>query len=218
MKTKFAVDNPFLSTSLTIFGFCGNWDFLFSASWPSKVPDLTESEARNTIMNFITKNSKQTGVVNPSDLTFIRVESSRVYDGSLSWFLLSRTQVYNGLEVYNSNIRFNLINGKMTNCQGNWFPVIYIPSRINVDEVKVKSLLLNKTVYLSDIMGRPIPMTITVKNLESATFTKLICPIETANKINLHVAWQVNIPDVYYVIFVDVMTGETLGSYPTALS
>jgi len=67
-------------------------------------------------------------------------------------------------------------------------------------------------------MGRPIPMTITAKSLESATFTKLIYPIETADKINLHIAWQVDIPDVFYVIFVDVMTGETLGSYPTALS
>jgi hypothetical protein len=218
LKTKFAGDNPFLRTSVTIFGFCGNSDLVLSAPWPSKITDLTGTEAKNKVLKFISQNSKQTGVVNPSDVTFARVDSSRVYDGSLSWFVLSNNQIYNGLEVYNSAIRFIIINGEITNCQGNWYPLIYIPSKINVDEEKAKSLLLNKTVYLSDFIGRSIPMTITAKSLETATFTKLIYPVETSDKINLHVAWQVNISAVFYVIFVDVMTGELIGSYPTAIS
>jgi len=218
LKSKYANDNPFLRTSVTEFGFCGNYDFLYTAFWPIKVSDLSELEAKNVITAFITQNSKQTGVLNPSDLTFNRVDSSRVYNGSLEWNLFSGTQIYGGLEVYNSTIGFAIINGKMVNCVGNWFPRIYIPSRINVNEQKVKSLLLNKIVYLSDIMGGSQPMTITAKSLGTAIFTKMIYPVKTINKIKLHVVWQANIPDVYYVIFVDVMTGELIGSYPTALS
>lgn len=218
LKADFAGANPFLVTSITEFGFCGNYDFLYTATRPERIPDLSKAEAINIVKSFVSQSSKQTGVLNPSDLTFTRVDSSRTFDGSLGWNLLSSTQVYSGLEVYNSNIRFNLLNGKMTNCQGNWYPVIYVPSKINVNEEKAKSLLLNKVVYLSDIAGRPIPMTITAKSLETAEFTKMIYPVETTDKIELHVVWQVNVPDVFYVIFVDVMTGEMVGSYPTAIS
>lgn len=218
LKADFAKANPFLRTSITEFGFCGNYDFLYSAPWPTRIPDLSETEAKNIVLTFVSENSEQAGVLNSSDLKIVRVDSFKVYDGSHAWNFVSEVQKYNGLEVYNSNIMFTLINGKITNCQGNWYPKIYIPSKINVNEEKAKSLLLNKVVYLSDIIGRSIPMTITAKSLETAEFTQLIYPIETTDKIKLHIVWQVNIPDVYYIIFLDVMTGEIVGSYPTALS
>jgi hypothetical protein len=218
MKVEFASENPFLVTSITEFGFCGNYDFLFTAPRPVPTTDISKVEARNIVIQFVTQNSKQTGVLNPSDITFSSIDSSRIYGGGLEWVLRAENQKYNSLEVFNSQILFVIINGKMTNCQGNWFPKIYIPSKINVNEEKVKSLLINKKVYLSDIKGRPIPMTITAKSLETAEFTKMICPVQTDDKIKLHVVWQVNIPEVYYVLFLDVMTGETVGSYPTAFS
>lgn len=218
MKAKFATDNPFLVTSLTEFGFCGNYDFLYTAPWPIRTTDISKEDAKNIVITFVSQNSNQTGVLNPSDITFKNIDSSRVYGGGLDWVLSTGSQKYNGLEVFNSQILFVITNGKMTNCQGNWFPQIYIPSKLNVNEENAKSLLLNKTVYLSDIMGRSIPMTITAKSLEAAEITKMICPVQTADKIKLHVVWQVNIPDVYYVFFLDVMTGETVGSYPTAFS
>lgn len=61
-------------------------------------------------------------------------------------------------------------------------------------------------------------MTITAKSLETATFSKLIYPLITADKIELHIVWSVNIPDVFSVIYLDVMTGEMIGSYPTVIS
>jgi hypothetical protein len=218
MKAKFATDNPFLVTSLTEFGFCGNYDFLNTAPWPVRTTDISKEDAKNIVISFVSQNSKQTGVLNPSDITFMSIDSSRIYGGGLDWVLRTGSQKYNDLEVFNSDILFVIANGKMTNCHGNWFPQIYIPSKLNVNEEKAKSLLLNKIVYLSDIMGRSIPMTITAKSLEAAEITKMICPVQTADKIKLHVVWQVNIPDVYYVFFLDVMTGETVGSYPTAFS
>jgi len=61
-------------------------------------------------------------------------------------------------------------------------------------------------------------MTITAKSLETTEFSKLIYPLKTADKIELRVVWVVSIPEVFYVIYLDVMTGEIVGGYPTIVS
>lgn len=218
MRTDFTTANPFLTSSITDFGFCGSLDNLLQAAWPARIPDLTKTEAINATKSFISLNSTLLGVKIPEKVTFSKVDSFTIYDGSINWFFTSNLQKYANMEVYDTYINFRLTNGKITSCNGNWYPYIYIPAKMNINKEKAKVILLNKIVYLSDVSGKPIPMTITAKSLETATFSNMIYPLKTTDKIELHVVWVVNIPDVYYVIYLDVMSGEIIGGYPTALS
>jgi len=218
LRTDYAKANPYLSSSITDFGFCGSTEDNINSPWPGRVPDLTKEEAINATKSFITQNSTLLGVKDIEYITFSRVDSYTIYEGSLKWYISTNTQKMGGLEVYDTYLTFSLTNGKMTYCSGNWYPYIYIPDRLNINEVKAKSILLNKVVYLSDLSGKPVPMTITAKSLETAQFSKLIDPIKTTDKIELHVVWVVSIPEVFYVIYLDVMTGEILGGYPTVVS
>ena len=218
MRTNFTTANPYLTSSITDFGFCGSLDTLLTAAWPTRIPDLSMAQAVYASKSFILRNSTLLGVKVPKEVTFAKIDSFTIYDGSLKWFLYSNLQRYDTLEVYDTYLNFNLTNGKMTSCTGNWYPYIYIPTKINITKEKAKSILLNKVVYLSDIVGKSIPMTITAKSLETALFSNMIYPLKTTDKIELHVVWVVSIPEVFYVIYMDVMTGEIIGGYPTALS
>ncbi|MDP4238304.1 MAG: hypothetical protein Q8904_02395 [Bacteroidota bacterium] len=218
MRREFATANPFLTSSITDFGFCGFLDNLLPAPWPARIPDLTRSEAINATQSFIAQNSSFLGVKPSEKVTFSRVDSFTVSDGSVKWHLSSNLQKQDTLEVYDTHLNFSLTNGKITSCEGNWYPAIYVPAKINVNKDRVKSILLNKVVYLSDIAGRPIPMTITAKSLETAAFSNMIYPLKTTAKIELHVVWVVSIPDVFYVVYLDVMSGEIIGGFPTVYS
>jgi len=218
MRTQFATANPYLTSSITDFGFCGSLDSLLTAAWPTRIPDLTRTQAINATISFILRNSTLLGVKVPKEVTFSNVDSLIIYDGSVGWYFSSNIQRYDTMEVYDTYLHFNLTNGKITFCEGNWYPYIYIPSKINVTEEKAKSILLNKVVYLADIAGRPISMTITAKSLETASFSNMIYPLKTADKIELHVIWVVTIPEVFYVVYMDVMSGEIIGGYSTVIS
>lgn len=218
MQTAFAKANPYISSTITEFGFCGFFGNISSAQWPQRDSDLSMDEALEILKTFALQNTKQLGISNPNDLTIINTDTFRVYDRGLAWSFVSSSQKYNGIEVYNSNILFHIINGKMTYCIGNWYPKIYIPPKINVDYGRAKLLLLDKKVYISDIAGKSTALTITSKSLQTAIFDKLIYPVETDTKIELHVVWKIDIPEVFYVIFLDVMTGEMVNSYPTIIS
>lgn len=218
MRADFAKTNPFLSTSITDFGFCGSTENYITAPWPTRIPDLTKTEAVEATKFFISQNSTPLGVISIKDITFSRVDSFTIYEGSLKWYLSSNTQKIEDLEVDGTYLNFSMTNGKMTSCDGNWYPYIYIPSKININEEKAKSILLNKVVYLSDFLGNSFPNTITAKSLETAEFSKLIYPLITPDKIELHVVWVVSIPEVFYVVYLDVMTGEMVGGYPTVES
>jgi len=218
LRTDLASNNPYLSAAITDFGFCGSSENDISKPFPLRIPDLTKNEAINAVKSFISQNSTVLGVNKLEVVTLSRIDSFTIYDGSVKWNISSGTQMMNGLEVFDTYLHFSLTNGKMTYCYGNWYPYINIPARITVNEEKAKSILLNKVVYLSDIGGNSIPMTITAKSLVTAEFSKLILPLKTADKIELHVVWAVNIPEVFYVIYLDVMTGEIIGGYPTIIS
>lgn len=216
MRTEFATANPYCVSSINDFGFCGFLDSLLPAQWPARIPDLTGSEAITVANSFISKNSTLLGVKASDVFTFTRSDSITIFEGSLKWFITADFQNYEGLEVYDTYISFEITDGKVTACSGNWYPYIYIPLKFNIDnEVKAKAAVLNKIVYLYEITGRPAPQNITAKSLETAIFSKMIYPVYINNQIELHVIWILSIPDVHYVVYLDVMSGEIIGGYPT---
>jgi hypothetical protein len=65
-----------------------------------------------------------------------------------------------------------------------------------------------------DYFGDPL-----TADIDKSTIGLKILPITADDKIELRVAWLINIPGpVYYKIYVDVMTGEIIGQEPTIIS
>ena len=82
-----------------------------------------------------------------------------------------------------------------------------------------KTSLLNKVVWHSTIAGVPYSATITAASLAASTTHLVVYPNTVDNQIELRVTWQINIPGpVYYLILVDVMTGEIISGQPTIVS
>ncbi len=218
LQSQFTIDNPNLNSSLNAFGFFGFSDFNPSGIWPSKLPNLSKDSAYQVVKSFITLNSKYAGIKNPSEINFISLDSSKVSDGSISWHFVISSQIYKGLEVNSTGLTIMLINGKVTWCIGNWFPQINIPIVDKFDSISAKNQLLNQIVTHYSIGGELSSFKITESNLKSAQSKKMIYPLQQNDKIELHVVWNIYVPDVFYVLLVDVITGQIVGSYPTIIS
>lgn len=218
-RNVFFQNNEYIHSSLNRFGFC-DIEEVRSVEYPPFSEPITQAEAIDIVKNFVSKNKNFIGVKNINDLAFERIDSSSGYwDGATYWHLRSSNQVYNNLEVLNSSIIFNIKNKGLFYCTGNWYPEIYIPSKFNITQEQAKSLLLNMDVSHSTIAGQVYTVTITSSDLSKSTVNTVILPVEDEDKIELRVVWQINIPGpVYYIIYVDVLTGEIISTQPTIIS
>ena len=135
------------------------------------------------------------------------------------WKIDSHDQKYDTIQVLYSNISILIMNREILYCTGNWYPNIYIPKHFNFDQEKAKSTLRNKKVWHSDFSGQSHSMKITDQALASCQIKGLkIYPVKSDNKIQLFVTWKIHVPEVFYILYVDVMTGEVIASEPTIIS
>jgi hypothetical protein len=188
---------------------------------PDPPVDTTTSrpEAIEIAKEFIIENSQYTGVKHINDLDFRRVEEMHgFWDGNTGWHLLTTSQKIDTIEVLSTSILINIRGKEVYYCIGNWFPDVYIPREFNITSDKAKRNLLNKTLTHYG-WGGPYYVEITKESLQRSTTSLVVVPIEGKDQIELHLAWCINIPQpVYYIIYVDVMTGEIIGQYPTIIS
>ncbi len=221
LRTSYAQKNKYLTSSLNEYGFCSLTDILpGTVDTPPILSMPTQPEAIEIVKSFVSQNSTYTGVENAANLTFSDIFSSSAYwDGASSLVLKSSNQRIDTIEVINSQIIFHLKSRELVYCMGNWFPKVYIPDKFNINREAAKSSLLNKVVWHSTIAGVPYSAKITTESLSASTTRLVVFPYTIDNKIELHVTWQVNIPaPVYYLINVDVMTGEIISEQPTIIS
>lgn len=218
MKSTFAQMNPSLNTSLNSFGFCSSEWINFQT--PPITQPLTESEAIETVRKFIALNPAQTGVKNPKEVTFSKIKfDPAMRDSATYWTLHSSIQKIKGLEVLYTQIIFRIKNRQLIQCIGNWYSPVYLPKDINFNQEKAKALLLNTVVAHYTIAGEKQEIKIRGEDLNGSTARLVIYPVISEEKIELREAWEINIPaPVSYIIYVDALTGETVGSQPTIIS
>lgn len=217
-RTSYTGSNQYIKTSLNHFGFCDmDGDFL-SRPTPPYNGDITESQAISAVYDFVSKNASETGVNNPQLLDFHSKSKELSFDGSVLWHLKSVNQKVDTIEVKYTEIQFHLENGKVSLCYGNWYPQIFIPDRFNLSEAKAMSTLIGKEVLHSSISGQEYKSVISKKNLENSSVNLMILPKNYDDRIELHVCWQINVHDVFYILYVDVMTGDIVGQEPTMIS
>lgn len=219
---SYAAKNNYISSSLDEFGFCGfpdTYDDIVIGETPPNQGDFTQSEAIEIIKYFVSNNSSETGIKNPSDLTFPKMSFSTGFNNSLKWYCTGSSQKIDTIEVLYSNIIFHVTNKEISWCVGNWYPEIFVPSEFNISQTKAKSILNKKEVYHSTIAGDKYSVKITQKDLEESKVRLKIYPNLENDKIQLRVCWEINIPGpVYHRMYVDVITGDVVGQVPTIIS
>jgi hypothetical protein len=219
-KQAFLSQNQFMTSSLNEFGFCGYSDLITNYLRPPLTAPLTEPQAIEKVKKFITKNKEYLGIAEPDEISISRTWlSTGSYDGEAMWRIDTNYQKQDTIQVLLTDLLILINNSEVTSCTGNWYPNIYVPQQFNFGQEKAKSTLRNKTVWHSDISGQSHPAKITDQALASCQINGLkIYPIKSDDKIQLFVTWKIYVPDVFYILYVDVMTGETIAAEPTIIS
>ncbi|MFN8241390.1 MAG: hypothetical protein U0X39_11670 [Bacteroidales bacterium] len=219
-KASFLQANPYLWTSINNYGFLGNSGDLSQQQIPPVDNQVSETEARQAAMNFLARNAEYAGVDNIDN---IRIESAEpmggFWDGGAGWHLHTSPQIIDTLVVLNTSILINVHSGEVYYSIGNWYPDVYIPGHIIVSRSKAVNNLLGKIVTHYSIAGQPYHVTITKEPLSQSKVNMVIYPLEVDDTIELRLVWMINIPGpVYYIIYVDAITGETIAMSPTIIS
>lgn len=215
-REDFAQRNPNVNTSLNQFGFCA---MIEAGGGDGSPGGFSESEAIAAVKEFVARNPEYTGVNDPNDLLFGRISSSVGFNNAVFWHLRTENQIINDIEVEYTGIMFHTQNRKLVSCYGNHFPNVYVPEKINFDVEQAKSQLLGKEIFHWGWGGQYSAGIVTVEHLQQSTTKLIIIPVTTDEKIELRVAWQINLAGPLHVIFeIDVMTGEIIREMPTIIS
>lgn len=215
MRTSLLTEYPYLRSTLNEFGFCYPSEYNEGIDPPQTSHLLTETESIELAKEFISKRPLETGVENLDDLSVSEVYS---LSGGIHWVVVSSTQKVDTIEVIYTYIIFRFKNGEMVNCEGNWYPDIYIPDKFNFNENTALKHIIGKKVTHYDFGGDKYFLTIPESALENSTIGLKIVPIKSDDKIELRVAWKIYIPEVSCKVYVDIMTGEIIKQEPTIIS
>ena len=175
-----------------------------------------ESELLNMAKAVILKNKKFTGVADVSRLSIRRSTGSKGCikcddsDGdikNIKWIFDFNNQLYEGLEVFNTQIRAVLDNNGVFMLSGNWYPHIAVPKTnlYSLEQIKEDLVGQKRTIYCWTNYG----IAVTEDNFPSEA-GEVIIPIEKEYEIELRVAWEIIISGAYYVFYVDVVSGEII--------
>lgn len=165
--------------------------------------------------DFCSKNSSETGISNLDYLDFSKPDKETGYAGSIIWYFHSQNQKVDNIEILNSSILFVLTNKCLTTCLHNWYPDVYIPNNFNYDQAKSKSILIGQQITYGSWSGTGPSKTIAENDLSECSFNLKIMPIDFSDKIELRVCWKINAPNLFYIFYVDVMTGEIISKGST---
>jgi len=220
LRKEFALKNMYLKSSLNEFGFCSRNEHEVDAMRPPIMDTLKESEVFDLIRTFVSQNPSATGVGDIKEFCLSKIKSnSDSYDGSIMWIAETPVQTWDTIEVLQTKILFRILNRELVSCRNNWFPEIYIPEEFRVGIEEAKSLLIDKEVSHYTIAGIEWVERVTESSLEESQYSLKILPIWYEDRIELRVVWEINVPHpVYYIFYVDVMSGRILGKKTTIVS
>jgi hypothetical protein len=208
-RTAYAERNKYLRTTLDEYGFC-DLDGLIDAESPPFIGEISQDQAIDTVKSFISNNPSETGINNPDEINFRRITKSTNGDGSITWVFRISDQILDNSPVLTTELLIHVLNGEVTWCLGNWYPEIYFPVNLNIDQEAAKSILLGRLLEYYNASGQYNFKTISFYDLNQATINLSVLHISNNDTIELHVAWQIHLDNIWYILYVDVMTGEIL--------
>ena len=216
-RTNYLNNNQYVSSSLNTFGFCDWNGDPKSRGIPPYSGDISESEAKAIIKEFVLKNSSEIGVTNLDNLDFSKSDKESGYRGSILWYFRTQNQKVDNIEVLNSSILFVLTNEGLTTCLGNWYPDVCVPNSFNFDQSTAKSTLVGQEITYGGWGGGGSSKTINEEDLKDCSMITKIMPVDSSDKIELRICWKIIAPRLNYFFYVDVMTGELISKGSTIL-
>lgn len=217
LRYEYHQNNYFICTSLNKFGFsdcCDDFGPVSEESPPAVLRNIPEIQATEWVEKFLLLNYKHTGVSSTNNLMYSS-KNCEIINSNIFWNFVVSNQKIDSVEVLNSRIVVELENGKVTWCTGNWYPEVYIPQTFNYSSEESKLLLLDTIIFSEDVQHN-VPLN--EENLSESVVRLVIFPVETDEKIELKVAWEIFLPfPFYYLFYLDVMTGEIIWKEPTII-
>lgn len=205
-------------TGLNAFGFAAWADDFIAPCSPSCTP-LSYMQAKQMAYAFLEKNKAYFGITDTSQLS---ISSLQHFDrgvlcnnkDSLNWSITFGNQQIKGMEVEGTSINLVMDSSGVIQATGHWYPVVEAPQKENYSYEQAKKKLTGKSF---DFMcWSTIHLDITSQTQwDEASVHKRIYPISNDNSIELHVVWALKTG--YFYFYVDVMTGELLGSFMTII-
>jgi len=213
MRSHYAQRNPFVRCTIDQFGFC-SCTIENEGVIDAPLGSLTREEAIATVKEFVACNPDNTGISNPDDLDFDQIGTS-THQNIVYWNFWAKQKKINNIELYGTGIVFHIINKAVYLCWGNHFPNVYVPEKFNFDIERAKSKLLGKEVIHLGWAGEYSFGKIKKEHLRESATNLIVVPLKTEEKIELRVAWKIYLASLYYIFYVDVMTGEIIQEEPT---
>ena len=201
--TAFTERNIYIVSSLDEFGFCSGGGLY---SHPPQCGNISREEAIEIAKNFISQNETETGIENPDDLIIVEATNMELPNNNFRWYLQCSPQKIGSTEVIGAPVYITIINSEVIIFNGNWYPNIYIPSNLIIDQEMAKNLLVGRVVGCSGFDGSPYYTTISAESLNSATVRLTIYPLNSGDSIQLRVTWEIYV--LHHKVYVDAMTGE----------
>lgn len=207
---RYTAQNEQICGTLDKYGFCED-DKTLCAVIRTEISD--ETKMISMARAFMSKNVAFTGITGDNEP---KIEVSLGMDGCIKcdgspndirlikWSLRFDNQHYGGLEVLDTRLYVYLNDQGVFRFGGHWYPEITIPSSdvYNLEEAKIT--LLGETIHIECFF--PWDIIVSADNIRKEG-RKVVVPVEKNNRIELRVAWEIHVADVY-VFYVDVMTGE----------
>ena len=206
--------NPAVRSNIDAFGFCTSDAGNRSLPRDSFARVITAQDALRQAKKFAAMNPDETGVADTSQLEINQVDQYLASDGYYVTMLQCKIQYVDTLEVAYSHLSFRFENDSLVECEGNWFPVICIPSAFRLNREQAVQGLLGQDDSYNGWNG-PVERTIQSTDLENTTVTVCICQLNSSgNQIELHVAYRILLYAAANIFYVDVMSGEIIGREP----
>ncbi len=201
--------NEHICTSISKFGFCTDDRILCDVDRAG----LNKSQAEGLAKTWIEKNGKFTNIADFSKLTvkrFIGIPSCLLCDSTnktyRDWSLVFGNQIYEGMEVFYTEISMYIDASGPYRVGGNWYSTIHIPAIDSFSLDRAKESLYGDTIRIECFT--PIVYIVSPQNI-AAGGRKVIIPKKYNNRIELRVAWEIFIAR-QYLIYVDTTTGRII--------
>ncbi len=156
---------------------------------------------------FLQKYSGFIGINDTSLLVVKRIQGNpRLEENKNRWFLQYENQVFNGIEVYNTQIGMYVSPQGIYETFGHWYPVIYLPKHMDVSFEEAKRNLVGKTFSWIGMAGE-VAHTLTTDDLnESQEEEKVIFPFRKNDCYEMRLCWKIYTG--IWNFYIDTMNGE----------
>ena len=198
------LNNNKIGTRLDQFGYT-DFTMVYLAS-ESSISD-TNTVIQMAISALI-KNSKFTNVSKESLLSVDRL----FITPNNSWKIFFNEQFYKGLRVDGTTIAVYLNSSGVYRIDNHFFADIYIPAKAKYSESEVKESLIGKELNWVDYYHQKHIYTITDSSFSDEKSNKVIVPMLTDTQLEFRITWEIYIgkPGLYWMIYIDVITGEEI--------